>query len=86
MPAPAEQRDDPPMPQHATTPTEPAEPHPTGADLQKIMVFYGMALFTMVVGTALYGPPEKSERAFRLLHWWKRDSEPTPAAQRRARK
>ncbi|WP_267885791.1 MULTISPECIES: hypothetical protein [unclassified Streptomyces] len=37
-----------------------------------------MGVITMVVGTALYGTPEHSERMFRLLHWWKRDPQPAP--------
>ncbi|MFF3991488.1 hypothetical protein ACFY0B_43965 [Streptomyces sp. NPDC001797] len=66
------------MPQSKATPTESAEPDATNAGLQTVLVVFGMSIVTMVVATALYGPPENSERAFRLLHWWKRDSEPAP--------
>ncbi|WP_128380427.1 hypothetical protein [Streptomyces cavernae] len=68
------------MPQAETTQTEAAQPHATGSGLQTVVAIFGMSMFAMVVGTALYGPPENSERAFRLLHWWKRDPEPIPEA------
>jgi hypothetical protein len=79
------------MPQAKPTATESAEPHATGAGLQAVMVTFGMCIVTMVVGTALYGPKENSERAFRLLHWWKRHPEPAPeeptlAAKRRTQR
>ncbi|GAA3077895.1 hypothetical protein [Streptomyces glomeratus] len=61
-----------------------AEPHATGTGVQAIVVAFGMFIFTTVIATALYGPAENSERAFRLLNLWKRDPEPAPPAQRRA--
>ncbi|WP_333745666.1 hypothetical protein [Streptomyces sp. IBSBF 2950] len=73
------------MPQDKTTPTESAESH-VGGGLQTVVITFGMCLVSVVVGTALFGPAEKSERAFRLLHWWKRDPEPAPPAQRRAQR
>ncbi len=79
MPAAADQKDS-TMPQTETTQAEAAQPHSTGSGLQTVMVAFGMSIVAMVVGTALYGPPENSERAFRLLHWWKRDPEPAPEA------
>ncbi|MEU0253128.1 hypothetical protein ABZ299_11580 [Streptomyces sp. NPDC006184] len=88
MPALTQQKDQ-LMPEHETTPDQSADPHANGANLQRIVVAYGMAIFTMVIGTALWAPAENSERAFRLLHWWKRAPEPapedpTPPDQRRA--
>ncbi|MEV5915815.1 hypothetical protein AB0M00_43900 [Streptomyces chartreusis] len=68
----------------ATTPPDTVEPHDTGAGLQRVVVYFGMGIATMVVGTALYGPDKNSERAFRILHWWKRDPEPAPAVEQRA--
>ncbi|MFD8384253.1 hypothetical protein ACFV2X_38025 [Streptomyces sp. NPDC059679] len=77
------------MPQTETTQAEATQPHATGPGLQTVVAVFGMSIVAMVVGTALYGPPENSERAFRLLHWWKRDPEPdsealTPSGQRRS--
>jgi hypothetical protein len=64
------------MPEYESTSDQSADPQAKGADLQRIVVVYGMAIFTMVIGTALWAPAENSERAFRLLHWWKRAPEP----------
>ncbi|MFJ8551250.1 hypothetical protein [Streptomyces sp. NPDC093676] len=63
-----------------------AKATPTGAGLQTTLALFGMAIVGTVIGTALFGSPEKSERAFRLLHWWKRDPEPAPPAQGRAQR
>lgn len=59
--------------------TEHDEPEPQPAvdpGLQKMVVLFGMAVFSAVVGTALYGTKEQSERAFRLLPWLRRKPEP----------
>lgn len=72
------------MPQYKTTETEIEQHTPQVPGLQMVVTIWGLSLITMVVGTALYGPAENSERAFRLLHWWKRDPEPRPDAQRRS--
>lgn len=57
----------------------PAEEPPAGASgLHTAVAVFGMSMVGMVVATALYGPHENSERAFRLLHWWKRDEETAP--------
>lgn len=71
------------MPQRRTTPAEPTESHATGSGIQTAVAGWMMLMATMVVGTALYGTPEQSERAFRILHWWKRDPEPDPSAEQR---
>ncbi|MEU1592796.1 hypothetical protein ABZ468_08020 [Streptomyces sp. NPDC005708] len=55
------------MPQAKNTPPKPAEPPATGPGIQTIVVF-GMCIAATVVGVALFGPQEKSDRAFRLLN------------------
>ncbi len=66
------------MPIPATTDSaDPTEPQAAGSGLQTAVVVFGMTLFTMVVGTALYGTQEQSERAFRLLPWLRPRPEPT---------
>lgn len=64
------------MPRDNTTPPDTAEPAAADPGLQKLVVVFALGTVATVVGTALYGPAEQSERAFRLLHWWKRDPEP----------
>lgn len=66
------------MPRAQNTPPEPTEPQPADPGLQKMVVMFGMALFSTVVCTALYGPDKNSERAFRLLPWLRRKPEPEP--------
>jgi hypothetical protein len=65
-----------------TTQTDATQPHTTGTCIQTVVAVWAMGIATMVVGTALYGPPENSDRAFQLLHWWKRNPEPSPTTQR----
>ncbi|NUS25006.1 MAG: hypothetical protein HOV92_12390 [Streptomyces sp.] len=72
------------MPQAKAAPAPVEEPPSTGAGLQTTLAVFGMTLIGTVVGTALFGPAEKSERAFRLLHWWKRDPEPVSYVEQRA--
>ncbi|KPC73480.1 hypothetical protein ADL27_52160 [Streptomyces sp. NRRL F-6602] len=59
-----------------TESADPTEPQATGSGLQTGAAVFGMALVAMVVGTALYGPPDQSERAFRLLPWLRPRPEP----------
>ncbi|MEU5742100.1 hypothetical protein ABZ784_29415 [Streptomyces tendae] len=54
-----------------------AESQAAGSGLQTAVTVFGMTLFTMVVGAALYGTPEQSERAFRLLPWLRPHPETT---------
>ena len=72
------------MPLAKTDSADSAEPQAAGAGLQTAAAVFGTTLITMVIGTALYGTPEQSERAFRLLPWLKAHPEPEPDAQRRA--
>ncbi len=72
------------MPRARTNTTDSAEPQAAPSGLQWAVATFGMLVVGTVVSTALYGPPENSDRAFRLLHWWKRNSEPTSDEQRRA--
>ncbi|MFJ5212292.1 hypothetical protein [Streptomyces nigra] len=49
-------------------------------------LIFGMAVTTVVLVTALYGPKENSERAFRLLGFLKKADEPDkPQPPRQAR-
>lgn len=77
------------MPRARTNPPD-AEPQAAPSGLQWTVAIFGMLVVGTVVSTALYGPAEKSERAFRLLHWWKRapesaPEESTPPGRRRQR-
>jgi hypothetical protein len=52
------------------------------------VVVFGMAATTAVLGTALYGSEEKSERAFRVMNWVRKAPEPDkpqPSPQARSR-
>lgn len=78
------------MPHTEITEQDPPEPQPAvDPGLQKMVVMFGMALFSTVVCTALYGPDKNSERAFRLLPWLRRkpeaedDEQPAVRAKRR---
>jgi hypothetical protein len=66
------------VPQRQTSQEQPAQPPAVGANIQTVVAAGALGLFATVVLTALYGPAETSERAFRLLHWWKRNPEPAP--------
>ncbi|MFF4542255.1 hypothetical protein [Streptomyces aureus] len=74
------------MPQNKATSTPAEDSAPTVTGLQITLAAFTMSLVATVVGTALYGPEEQSERAFRLLHWWKRDPQPAPDAPRRTQR
>ncbi|MDF2712893.1 MAG: hypothetical protein K0R62_8545 [Nonomuraea muscovyensis] len=50
---------------------------------------FGMLTATVVLGTALYAPEDKSERAFRLLNWVRKTPQPEkpqPSPQARSRR
>lgn len=66
------------MPHTEITEHDEPEPQPADLGLQKLVVSCGLALFSTVVLTALYGTKEQSERAFRLLPWMRRKPEPEP--------
>ncbi|MEW1565806.1 hypothetical protein AB0454_22805 [Streptomyces sp. NPDC093509] len=77
------------MPKATPVPAPVEESSPTHSGLQITLAVFGMSLIGTVVGAALFGNEEQSERAFRLLHWWKRDPEPDqekPAAGSRAKR
>ncbi|MDX3527113.1 hypothetical protein P1P75_11830 [Streptomyces sp. ID05-39B] len=80
------------MPRANTAPIQMQINIPPGVatNLVVAVVVFGMAGTAAVVGTALYGQPENSERAFRLLHLLRRTPEPetpkpSPSPQSRTR-
>ncbi|MFI8792593.1 hypothetical protein [Streptomyces sp. NPDC055105] len=73
------------MPRAKTAPPDTTESHTVDPGLQKLVVSFALLTFSTVVATALYGPAENSERAFRLLHWWKREPAPEPDERRTVR-
>ncbi|MFF4527037.1 hypothetical protein [Streptomyces bluensis] len=78
------------MPRANTTPIQIHLPPGVATNLVVAVVVFGMAATAVVLGTALYGPEEKSERAFRLMNWLKKTPEPdkpqsSPQARSRTR-
>lgn len=78
------------MPRANTTPIQINIPPGVAANLLVTVFAFGMVGTAAVVGTALYGPEENSERAFRLLNWLRRTPEteapePAPSARSRTR-
>jgi hypothetical protein len=66
------------MPRSNTVPIQIQLPPGAATNLAVAVVVFGMAGIAVVVGTALYGPEENSERAFRLLNWLKPEKTPDP--------
>lgn len=78
------------MPRANTTPVQIHLPSGVATNLVVAVVVFGMAASAVVVGTALYGPEEESERAFRLIDRLKKAPEPekphsSPQARSRTR-
>lgn len=81
------------MPRANTTPVQIHLPREVAIALA--IAVGGLAVFAMgaaavVLRAALYGEPEESERAFRLLNWLKttpapEDPDPSPSTRRRSR-
>lgn len=67
------------MPQAKNTPTPTEAPPHSPNGLQTAVVVFLMGAAGTVLGTALFGSDVQSERAFRVMHWWKRPApEPAP--------
>lgn len=67
------------MPQAKTDPTPTEEPSHRPNGLQVTIAVFVMSTVGTVLGTALFGSDVHSERAFRVMHWWKRPTpEPAP--------
>lgn len=78
------------MPRATTTPIRIEFQLPPGVATQLVVagVVFGMAATATVLGTALFGPEEKSERAFRVMDRLKKAPEPEkpqPSPQARSR-
>ncbi|MFD9249534.1 hypothetical protein [Streptomyces bottropensis] len=78
------------MPSTASAPIQINIPPGVLTNLLVTMVGFGMVTAAAVLGTALYGPKENSERAFRVMDWLKRSPEPekpqpSPPARSRTR-
>ncbi|MFJ2566545.1 hypothetical protein ACIO02_27045 [Streptomyces sp. NPDC087568] len=76
------------MPRATTPPIQIHLPPGTATKLVVAVVVFGMATTAAVLGTALYGPKENSERAFRILDRLKKAPEPEkpqPSPQARGR-
>jgi hypothetical protein len=66
------------VPQDKRTPTDAVEQQSAPTTLQTAVAIFTMGIVGMVVTTALYGPQENSDRAFRLIDRFKRNPEPAP--------
>ena len=78
------------MPSANTPPIQASLPPGVATTLVAVVVGFGVVAAGTVLGTALYGPEENSERAFRVMDWFKRSPEPenpqpSPAARSRTR-
>lgn len=76
------------MPRANTTPIQIHLPPGVATNLVVAVVVFGMAATAVVLGTALYGPEENSERAFRVMNRLRRAPEPEkpqPSPQARSR-
>jgi hypothetical protein len=76
------------MPRANTTPIQIHLPPGVATNLVVAVVVFGMATTAVVLGTALYGPEENSERAFRVMNRLRRapdPEKPQPSPQARSR-
>jgi hypothetical protein len=76
------------MPRANTTPIQIHLPPGVATNLVVAVVVFGMATAAVVLGTALFGPEENSERAFRVMNRLRRAPEPEkpqPSPQARSR-
>ncbi|MGW6603134.1 hypothetical protein [Streptomyces sp. NPDC055036] len=76
------------MPRANTTPIQIHLPPGVATNLVIAVVVFGMAATAVVLGTALFGPEENSERAFRVMNRLRRapePEEPQPSPQARSR-
>ncbi|AWT46824.1 MULTISPECIES: hypothetical protein [Streptomyces] len=76
------------MPRANTAPIQINLPPGIATNLVVAGVVFGMGITAVVLREALYGTPETSERAFRLMNWLKREpgtehAQPSPTARSR---
>lgn len=59
------------MPPRKPPAPQPEEPNGPNQRAQMVLVTVGASIVALIVVTALFGPAEKSARAFQLLAMWK---------------
>ncbi|MGV9289500.1 hypothetical protein [Streptomyces sp. NPDC003719] len=78
------------MPRANSTPIQIHLPPGVATNLVVVVAVFGMTAAAAILGTALYGPKENSERAFRIIDRLKKEhesekAEPSPTTRSRTR-